>query len=162
MVIYLVTPIPIIPDLDNSVKSNLPGDTTQITNVSSFFTNLSRSEVMDFYKKYYPKFFRTVLNHPPEKAKDIFLDTTQSYYLEELVLPFKESLYINGFEWENDVFTKPENRPQNKIIYENQLYKSKITIRYFPTSIPIRLITFFSTEISLILTFLVYKSFLKK
>ena len=148
--IYLVWPTPIVPDLINSTKSDLPGDTTQIKNVSGYFTNLSRDEVMNFYLKYYQGLFRIRLNHPPEKAREIIVDTIPSYYFEELTLPFKESLYINGFEWEKDVFTKPEKRAANKIIYHNQEYQSKITIRRFPTTIPNRLLSFFLTEIAVI------------
>ena len=161
-VLYLISPTPTLPDLSNSIKSELPGDTTQISNVSAYYTNMSRTEVMNFYKAYYSSPFRIILNHPPEKAQDIIVDTIQSYYLQEIVLPFKESLYINGFEWENDVFTKAENRVKNKLIYDNKEYQAKITIRRFPVSIPKRLITFFATEIGVIITLFVFKSFLPK
>ena len=161
-VFYLISPPPVLPDLPNSAKSTLPGDTVQISNVTSYFTNMTRTEVINFYKAYYSGLFRINLNHPPERAKEIFIDTMQSYYLEEFVLPFKESLYINGFEWENDVFTKIESRSKNKIIYNNIEYKAKITIRRFPTSIPSRFIAFFSTEIGIIVTLLVFKSLFRK
>lgn len=161
-VVYLISPIPYLPDLENSIKSDLPGDTIQISNVSGYFTNLSRTQVMDFYKKNYQGFFRINLNHPPEKAKEIITNTTTSYYLEELVLPFKESLYINGFDWEKDVFTKPENRIKNKINYLGQDYATKVTIRRFPVSIFNRLITFFITEVGIIFAFLIYKRILKR
>lgn len=161
-VIYLTSPTPTLPDLPNSAKSNLPGDTTQISHVSAYYTNMTRTEVMNFYKAYYSGPFRINLNHPPEKAKEIIVDTIQSYYLEEFVLPFKESLYINGFEWENDVFTKTENRSKNKLIYQDKEYQAKVTIRRFPTKTSSRFIAFFATEAGLILTFFVFKSFLKK
>lgn len=159
-VLYLISPIPKIPDLPNSIKSDLPGDTIQIPNVSAYYTNQSRAEVIDFYKTHYTGLFKINLNHPPEKAKEIISDTIQSYYFEELVLPYKESLYINGFEWASDVFTKPENRVKNKLLYQNQEYKAKITIRTFPTSIPKRLISFLFTEGVIITTLFVFKSFL--
>ena len=161
-VVYLVSPTPKLPDLVNSVKSDLPGDTVQIPNVSGYFTNMTRTEVMNFYKSYYYGLFRINLNHPPEKAKEIIVNTIQSYYFEEFILPFKESLYINGFEWENDVFTKPEKRIKNKIIFQEKEYKSKITIRTFPVSIPKRLFSFFFTEISIIVIFYLIKSGYKK
>ena len=161
-IFYLIYPTPKLPDLVNSVKSNLPGDTVQIPNVSGYFTNMTRTEVMNFYKSYYYGLFRIRLNHPPEKAKDIIVNTIPSYYFEEFILPFKESLYINGFEWENDVFTKPANRIKNKLIYDGKEYKTKITIRTFPTSIPRRLLAFFLTEISAIAIFYLLKSAFKK
>jgi hypothetical protein len=154
---YLLSPVKPLPDLPNSAKSNLPGDTVQIPNVSAYFTNLSRTEVMNFYKANYGGTFRINLNHPPEKSKEIFVDTIQSYYLEEFILPFKESLYVNGFEWEKDVFTRPDKRIKNKLIYEDKEYKSKITIRTFPASVPKRLISFYLTQISIIIIFLIYK-----
>ncbi|MPM47351.1 hypothetical protein SDC9_94060 [bioreactor metagenome] len=161
-VIYLITPTPKLPDLVNSVKSNLPGDTVQIPNVSGYFTNMTRTEVMNFYKSYYYGLFRINVNHPPEKAKEIIVNTIPSYYFEEFILPFKESLYINGFEWENDVFTKPENRAKNKLVFQDKEYKSKITIRTFPTPISHRLISFFFTEFSIVAIFYLIKSGYKK
>lgn len=160
--IYLISPTPVLPDLVNSVKSDLPGDTVQIPNVAAYYTNMTRTEVMNFYKAYYSGPFRVIINHPPEKSQEILVNTIQSYYFEEYVLPFKESLYINGFEWENDVFTKPEKRIKNKLLYQDKEYKAKITIRTFPTSIPKRVIAFLLTESVIIFGIYTYKSFLKR
>lgn len=162
IVFYLISPTPKLPDLDNSVKSDLPGDTVQISNVSGYFTNMTRTEVINFYRSHYSGLFRINLNHPPEKAKQIIVDTIPSYYFEEFILPFKESLYINGFEWENDVFTKEENRIKNKLEYKGIEYKSKITIRTFPNTIPQRLISFFFTEFAILAAFFLIKSVFKK
>src|SRR3989339_150347 len=148
-VLHLTGPSPALPDLPNSIKSDEPGDTVQIPNVGGFYTNQTRAQVINFYQANYNGLWRIHLNHPPEKSRNIIRDTIQSYYLEEFHLPFRESLYINGFEWENDVFTKPEKRAANKLIYQGKEYKAKITIRTFPTSIFQRLLAFFITEISL-------------
>ncbi|MFA6250897.1 MAG: hypothetical protein WC686_05400 [Candidatus Shapirobacteria bacterium] len=161
-VFYLISPSPQPPDLTNSVKSLEPGDTVQIPNVAAFYTNLSRTEVINFYKANYSGPFRIILNHPPEKSREIIKDTIQSYYFEEFVLPFKESLYINGFEWENDVFTKPSQRAANKLIYNNQSYSSKVTIRWFPVPVSHRLVSFFITQFSMILIILIYRRLLVK
>jgi len=157
IIFYLIKPIPPIPDLPNSLKSDLPGDTVQIKNVKGYFTNMSRTEVINFYKASYGGFTRIILNHPPEKSKEIFVDTMQSYYLEEFIIPFKESLYINGFEWENDVFTKPEKRIVNKLLYQGKEFKSKITIRTFPVSIPKRIFFLFFTEFIIYLIYVCYR-----
>lgn len=159
---YLLIPTPTLKDLPNSVKSNEPGDTVQLKNVSAYYTNLSRTEVMNFYMATYTGPIMIRLNHPPELSKTIIKDTIQSYYLEEFYLPLKESLYVNGFEWENDVFTKPEKKIKNKLIFEGKEYRSKITLKTIPTSLPKRLITFFSTEIGLISIGYIYYNFLKK
>jgi len=160
--IYLINPTPTLPDLANSIKSDDPNDTFNIETMSSFYTNMTRTEVINFYKAYYSGPFRIIINHPPEKANEIIHNPTKSYYFEEFYLPFKESLYINGFEWENDVFTKAEKRIGNKLIHKGKEYKSKITIRTFPTSIPKRIVSFFFTEFAIIFTLFIYKSFLSK
>lgn len=154
--LYLISPTPTLPDLPHSVKSDEPGDTVQIPNVSAYYTNLSRTEVINFYKANYNGLFRTQLNHPPEKAKDIIRDTIQSYYLEEFVIPYKETLYVNGFEWEKDVFTKPEKRIANKLIYYGKEYQTKITLRTFPVPVYKRLISFYFTEFVIVIAFLIY------
>ena len=159
---YLLIPTPTLKDLPNSVKSTEPGDTVQLKNVSAYYTNLSRTEVMNFYKSSYTGPILIRLNYPPELSKIIIKDTIQSYYFEEFYLPFKESLYINGFEWENDVFTKPEKRIKNKLYFEGKEYRAKITLKVIPVSIPVRLISFFTTEIALILVINIYLKFLKK
>lgn len=159
---YLCLPLPQVPDLTNSAKSNLPGDTTQLINVHGYFTNQSRTEVINFYKANFNGPFKIQLNHPPEKSKDIFRDTMQSYYLEEFVLPFKMSLFVNGFEWENDVFTKPEKRIANKLLYEGKEYKAKINTKVYTTTLPQRLIAFFATQLGIFAIFYIYKSILNK
>jgi len=161
-IVYLILPTPVLKPLPDSVVSTLPGDTTQLKNVSGYYTNISRTEVMNFYKSIYTSPFLIRINHPPEKAKEIFRDTMQSYYLEEFVLPFKESLFINGYEWEKDVFTKPEKRIANKLIYNGITYPSKINTKLIKTSVPTRLIVFFASEIGIFLIFLCYQQFFKK
>ena len=161
-IVYLISPTPAIPDLVNSVKSDEPGDTVQLANVSAYYTNMTRTEVMNFYKAYYSGPFRIILNYPPEKSKEIIKDTIQSYYFQEFVLPFRESLFVNGFEWENDVFTLPEKRIKNKLIFKDKEYKAKITIKTIPVSKPKRIASFLFTEAAVIFTVCVYKSFLKK
>jgi len=160
--IYLLSPVPKLKDLDNAVKSELPGDTVQLKNVSGYFTNLSRTEVINFYKANYNGPFRILLNHPPEKAKEIIRDTVQSYYFEEFVLPLKESIFINGYDWQNDVFTKPEKRIANKLLYKGIEYQSKITIKIYPTAIWQRLVVFFGIEAGLFFIFLLYRNLLTK
>ncbi len=159
-VIYLVSPTPTLPPLVNAVKSDLPGDTIQLKNVSAYFTNQTRTEVINFYKGNYGGLFRIKLNHPPEKAKEIIRDTTQTYYLEEFILPFKESVFVNGYEWQNDVFTKPDKRIVNKILYNKKEYSSKVTIKIFPTSIAQRLFSFFYTEASIIIIIFLLRKYI--
>lgn len=159
---YLLIPLPVIPDLNHSAKSDLPGDTVQLKNVSGYFTDLSRADVIGFYRAHVTGLFRIHLNHPPERAKDVIVDTIQSNYLEEFVLPFKESVFINGFEWQNDPFTVPAKRAANKLIYKNIDYFAKITIKTYPTTVPQRLAAFFITEICAVFIFYATKYSFKK
>lgn len=162
LIIYLVAPTPQLKPLPDSVLSNLPGDTTQLKNVTGYYTNLSRTEVMKFYQSFYTSPFIIRLNHPPEKAKEIFRDTMQSYYLEEFIIPFKESLFVNGYEWEKDVFTKPEKRIANKLIYTNITYQSKINTKVYTTNIFTRIAVLFVCELGIYLIYLSYKRFFNK
>ncbi|MBU1129933.1 hypothetical protein KKE45_01275 [Patescibacteria group bacterium] len=162
---YLLIPTPKILDLPNSLKSIEPGDTVQIPNVKAFYNNQERQEIMKFYVDTYQKKhpLSTKINHRPEKAKEIIKDTIQTYYFEEIIIPFKESLYINGFEWQKDVFTKPEARAKNRLMVGEQEFETKLTLRHFPTTPTNRLIVFFALETFLFLAFYIYKSvFFKK
>lgn len=133
---YLLLPeSPAIPQLPGSLKSIEPGDTTQIPGVTAYYTNLSRQEVISFYQNNYSHssllnipFITYRLNHPPEMVREILRATQQSSYIEEIVHPLRESLYVNGYEWENDPFLKPDKRFVNKMVIDNKEFKAKITI----------------------------------
>ena len=157
---YLLTPTPIILDLPNSLKSIEPGDTIQIPNVKAFYNNQERQEIIKFYVDTYQKKhpLSIKINHRPEKAKQIIKDTIQTYYFEEIIIPFKQSLYINGFEWKKDVFTKPEARAKNRLMVGEQEFDTKLTLRHFPTTPINRLIVFFALETFLFFAFYTYKS----
>lgn len=131
----LLPPSKELPPLPQSLKSIEPGDTVQIPGVSAYYTDLSRAEVIKFYQDNFTRSsFLEVplityrLNHPPEYVKTLLRDTQQTSYLEEVVHPLRESLFINGFEWENDPFTVPDKRVKNKMIINGHEYKAKITI----------------------------------
>ncbi len=148
--IYLLLPFPTFPDLPESVRSTEPGDTIQLKNVKAFYTNKYRATIMPFYYKNITKPY-ILINHPPERAKQIFRDTTQSYYLEEFVVPLKGSIYVNGFEWENDVFTKKDKREVNKMIVDSKEYKTKISVRTFESNILLRFLNLAILNLSIFL-----------
>jgi hypothetical protein len=163
--IYLVLPAPkSFPPLLQGVKSTEPGDTVQITNVSAYYTDTSREEVVNFYQNYFshspflgiplPTF---KLNHPPERIKEILRQTQQSTYVEEIVHPFRESLFISGFEWNNDPFTKPEKRIKNILSVDGRVYQFKVTLFYQESEIWQRLLVFYLT---LGATYLLYQAYL--
>jgi hypothetical protein len=133
--VYLLLPSPAEPPpLPESTRSNLPGDTVEIPHLYAYFTNLSREEVMAFYQQNYShsRLFNLplpnlILNHPPEYCWVVIRDTEHSSYLEEIVHPFRESFYINGYEPANDPFVKPDQR-RPTLIYEDQEYKAKVLV----------------------------------
>jgi hypothetical protein len=148
---YLGLPAPAdFPPLPNSVKSTEPGDTVQIANVSAYYTDLPRQEVVDFYFDYFSRspFFGLPLityklNHPPERIREVLRATQQSTYVEELVHPLRESVFVNGFEWNNDPFTPPEAREKNALVVDGQPYQFKVTLYYQPSPVWARLIVFY-------------------
>ena len=159
---YLILPGPRLPppDLPQSFRSTEPGDTVQLPRISAYFTDKTRDEVLSFYTNYFARspflnfpLITYRLNHPPEYAKQVVRETTRSYYLEEVVHPLRESLFINGFEWEKDVFTQPKKRIKNKILVEGKVWRSKVTLRWFVSHWGTRLMIFWSAWLMLFIVF---------
>jgi len=141
--IYLALPGPKLPPpgLPESLKSTEPGDTVQIENVSAYFTDEEREEVVSFYRDYFSRSsflnlpLPTIkLNHPPEYAKQVIKDTMMTYYFEELVHPFRGSLFINGFDWQKDVFTPDRVKEKNRIKVGGRIWRAKVTLNWYPSS----------------------------
>jgi len=162
---YLVLPAPKkFPPLPQSVKSIEPGDTTQIANVSAYYTDLPRKEVVDFYFKYFSRspflgipLITYKLNHPPERIREVLRETQQSTYVEEIVHPLRESVFVNGFEWDNDPFTSPKRRVKNILIVNGKTYQFKVTSFYQESKMWQRLLVFY---LSLFFIYLLAKSYL--
>lgn len=153
------------PDLPNSVKSSEPGDTVQIPGVSAYYTDLSREEVVDFYYKYFSRspFFgislvNYKLNHPPERIREVLRETQQSTYVEEIVHPLRESVFVNGFEWNNDPFTLPSKRVKNILIVDGKIYQFKVTLFYQESKIWQRLLIFYLILLIILLLYRNYSS----
>lgn len=162
-VVYLSAPSPITPNLSNDLQSDEPGDTWQNPGQKAFFTDLNRSMVLvDLQNKFSVKLgsFRFPsyrLNYRPENVGTLVRDQLRSYYLEEIVYPLRESLFISGWEPKNSPIYKGYfDKDKPKIVINGREYLSKVTIR------PVR-----SQPISRILvwtlcfpaSFLVYLSF---
>ncbi len=103
----------------------------------AYFTNYTREQVIAHYKNQFRMAkFTFELNYPPEDAPTLIRDQTRSRYLEELVHPFRESLYINGFI---------PQVAKDDIWYKGVHYEEKITVKYVPSSLPVRIIFAFLT-----------------
>lgn len=120
----------------DSLQSNEPAD-TETPLRRAYFTNYTRQEVMLHYKRQFEKSsFLGIplptyrLNYPPEEAQTIIRDQTRSTFLEEITHPFRESMFINGFE--------PKD-PKDAVFIEGRLWRQKIIVRYVPSSLAIRL-----------------------
>ena len=96
----------------------------------AYFTNYTREQVVAHYKNQFRyQSFILRLNYPPEDAQTIIRDQTRSTYLEELVHPLRESLFINGFQ---------PRVAKDDIWYKGIHYEEKITVKYVPSSVFIR------------------------
>ena len=117
-----------------ALQSTEPADTESPLR-RAYFTQYTREQVIAHYAsqvKYLP-FVR--LNYPPEEAQTIIRDQTRSWYLEELTHPLRDSLYINGFI---------PQKAQDNIVINGKSYAEKITIKYVPTTLLMRLVVSFA------------------
>ena len=89
----------------DALQSKEPADSENLNVRRAYFTDYMREEVMAHYRNQMEKSqflglplptYR--LNYPPEEAQRIIREQTRSVFLEEIVHPFRESLYVNGFE----------------------------------------------------------------
>lgn len=143
--------------LPDSYKSQLEGDTIQIPNVSAYFSNNYRDFVVPFYSQNYQEkmFFPLAplrLNHPPEYAWIAIKKHTDSTYIEELVYPLRDSLYVNGLEPFN-----PDKTPKfwGSIQFEegNRLSDTKTTLRFYPSPIWVRVLVWVGVICSIALLY---------
>lgn len=147
-IFYLVLPEPVIPNLPGALKSIEPGDTTQMPGVWAYYTNLSRRQAVDFYKK---SFSRSsflgiplptyILNHPPEYSRETIRATQQSNFYEEIVHPLKESLFVNGWiPGEDKVYLAKSIKPITYFLVEGNQYTAKITLYHVKSPIWARIL----------------------
>jgi hypothetical protein len=162
LLIYLILPGPTsinnFPPLPKSVKSTLSGDTWQVPNVAGYFSDNYRAFATDFYKKSYQKntlfpFPPLRLNYPPEFAYTAIKDQTQGTYLEEFTYPLRDSLFVNGLEpyYENG---QPKFQGSTPFETENGVYKTKVTLRYYPSPFIVKIIVWLGIITSI---YLLYK-----
>jgi len=142
LLVYVYPPSPDFPTPPvDSVQSEEPAD-VETPSRRGYYTNLSRDEVIRHYENEFNKgFIHTPrLNHPPEEAQTLIRDQTKSTFLEEIVHPLRESIYINGFEPKTEEYTQ---------YYKGVRYDQKITVRYVESDVWVRVLTlsltFFAT-----------------
>jgi len=143
--VYALLPNPKFPNPpEGALQSEEPGDVENLSLRRAYYTNLTREEVMKHYQNEF-KGYR--LNYPSEEAIIIIRDQTKSTFLEEIVHPFRESFYVNGFEPKSAEYT---------IIKAGQPWRQKITVKYVASNIIIRSSVMMLTGIVLLFLFEVW------
>ena len=131
-VVYLSLPSPKFPVPPHGSVQSMEDADIEDSLRRAYFTNYTREQVIDHYKNQFRLRPLTLeLNYPPEDAQTLIRDQTRSVYLEELVHPFRESIYVNGFI---------AQVPKDDIWYKGVHYEEKITIRYVPSSLALRIV----------------------
>lgn len=125
--------------LPESLQSHEPAD-SETPDRRAYFTNMTREEVMDHYRSQFEKDmpFTLRLNYPPEDAQTIIRDQTRSTFLEELTHPFRESIYVNGFE---------PKEPKDFINVGGKDWRQKVTVKFVTTDAKFRILIAFPTII---------------
>lgn len=138
-----------------SLQSKEPADTETLLR-RAYFTDLTRQQVLDWYEAQFKNSsFHNLpmptylLNYPPEDSATIIRDQTRSTFLQEIVHPFRETLFINGYE-------PAPGDEKDRIVVNGIRYRQKIIIKFVPTSTPIR---FFVSLLVLASIYLVYFGF---
>lgn len=134
--VYLSLPNPEFPNPpEGALQSNEPAD-TETPLRRAYFTDFTRGEVLDFYQRQFSKSpFLNIplltyrLNYPPEDSQTLIRDQTRSTFLEEIVHPFRESIFVNGFE---------PHVAKDEIWYKGIHYRQKIIIKYVPSNTFVR------------------------
>lgn len=152
LLIYVFLPTPQFPlPPPNSAQSFEPADTESHLR-RAYFTNLTREEVLSHYENIFntgTKIPTLRLNYQPEEAQSIIRDQTKSTYLEELVHPFRESIFVNGFEPKSE---------KDTIIIDGVRWKQKIIVKYLPSNYIYRVIVTLLTATSVYLLWKEYKN----
>jgi hypothetical protein len=165
LLIYLIIPGPgsvfDFPALPESTKSDEPGDTYQVPNIVAYFSANFRDFVILFYSSNYQSRSTILipplrLNHPPEYGWETVRDRVTSTYLEELVYPLRDSLFINGYEpfLENG---EPRFAGAVPIEINGMNYDTKTTLRYYPSPVWARMLVWVGIVTSILLIWKVGK-----
>ncbi len=148
----------------DSVRSMEPAD-SETPLRRAYFTNFTRAQVLEWYESQFRQSsFKNIplptylLNYPPEESQSIIRDQTRSTFLQEIVHPFRETVFINGFE-------PPQNDNKNRIVIDGVYWRQKIIVRFIPTNTILRFVISFLTLVLIPILVTAFKPeflFLKK
>lgn len=135
-----------------SVRSTQDGDTWQNKNIAAYYSDYRRAEITSFYKNFFSRSLLfgiplpiISLSHPPEKAYQYIRNQQESTFLAEYTFPFRESVFVNEVDPELDNISHPERQRSfvgDHIYYQDTFFNTKTTLRYYPSSIVIRIIVY--------------------
>ncbi len=165
-IIYLIQPSPDLPSLADSTRSDEPGDTIQHPDQAAYYTDRDNREKIlgELQKKFGLPRFSPVnyrLNYRPEEVGTLVRDQLRSYYLEEVVHPLRESLYINVLDPAKTPLIDDDKREQAKMYLHGRFYPVKVTLRPVYSKVSGRLIVWTSIFPALALVYLSLKKSLK-
>ena len=155
--VYLSLPGSSFPNqLPDAIRSGEPAD-METPLRREYYTDILRSNVMDHYLRefsnkgsiLYPTYR---LNYPPEESQTRVRDQTRSTYLEEIVHPFRESIYVNGME---------PKLAKDVIVIDDKNWNAKVIVRYLPSNVVIRIVIGILTILMIYLVFREWKRSLK-
>lgn len=164
LLIYLLLPAPTkvkeFNALPDALKSDEPGDTYQVSGSIAYFTNFRRLDLIPFYFNIFnnkSSFFEIPLpvirlNYPPEHAREVIRPYIQSWYIEEFIHPFRESLYVSGWEPFDEQGVRRNNQSYG-IEVNGKAFSTKINLKYITSPLWTRLVTWFMITISFYLLF---------
>ncbi|NMC77698.1 MAG: hypothetical protein GYA60_10480 [Candidatus Methanofastidiosa archaeon] len=139
----------------DSVQSKEPADMEDSLR-QAYFTNYSRAEVLEWYESQFRKspflgisLPTYLLNYPPEESQSIIRDQTRSTFLQEIVHPFRETVFVNGYE-------PAKEDDKNKIIIDGVRWRQKIIVKYIPTNVVVREIILLAGLVSFPVLFIIF------
>lgn len=157
LLIYMMWPGPSsisnFSPLPVSEKSTLSGDTWQVPNVAGYFSNNYRGFVVPFYSNAYQRLSNFIfppieINYPPEFAFTAIKQYTDSTYLEELVYPLRDPLYVNGYEpFYQD--GQPKFWGSTRFAPTQKEWETKVTLRFYPSPFWVKLLVWLGVSVSL-------------
>ncbi len=142
---YLTRPSPELPALANTVRSDEPGDTWQHPDQAAYYTSRdSRPEILGELQRKFDLSslfqFTYRLNYRPEESFEMVRDQLRAYYLEEVVHPLRESLFINVWDPAKSPMIDDDKRAQARMYFQGQFYPLKITLRPVYSGVTARLL----------------------
>lgn len=145
--VYLSLPAPKVPQLPDAALSDEPGDTWQNPGQTAYFTNWERKQVLPYLQEDFSLEFVgfTIpsyrLNYRPEEADKYIRKHIDSYYLEEIVHPLRESLFVHGWNPHKsprfDHLSDDDIR-ERLIIFKDEVYRSKIILNPYYSNLLVR------------------------